>query len=155
MPSPVPQQQYYSPPPQMQPDHGPNSAIAANLLVVRWHVFARHAVTDSSQLDAATGSAHDAFCASADMPQFQGVPQYATTGWASPPQQQQQPPPAPQPTQSETSPSESTSDNIFYAIVALLPELSPKHLVWVKGEVRPHHATPHRMFHCAQGCGCG
>jgi hypothetical protein len=76
------------------------------------------------------------------MPQFQGVPQYATTGWASPPQQQQ-PPPAPQPTPTQTSPSESTSDNIFYAIVALLPELSPKHLVWVKGEVRPQHTTPH------------
>ena len=84
--------------------------------------------------------------------QFQGVPQYATTGWASPPQQQQ-PAPAPQPTQSQTSPSESTSDNIFYAIVALLPELSPKHLVWVKGEVRPHHT--YGMLHCAQGCGCG
>lgn len=72
------------------------------------------------------------------MPQFQGVPQYATTGWASPPQQQppqQQPAPAP-PTPPQTGPSESTSDNIFYAIVALLPELSPKHLLWVKGEVR-------------------
>lgn len=29
VPSPVPQQQYYSPLPQMQPDYGPNSALAA------------------------------------------------------------------------------------------------------------------------------
>jgi hypothetical protein len=65
----------------------------------------------------------------AGMPQFQGVPHYATTGWASPPPQQQ--PSAPV----QTEASDSTSDNIFYAIVALLPELGPKHLLWVKGEV--------------------
>jgi hypothetical protein len=94
-------------------------------------------------LNAAFGRASDLRCDYADMPQFQGVPQYATTGWASQPQQQQ-PPPVSQPTPAQTSPSESTSDNIFYAIVALLPELSPKHLVWVKGEVRPHRT--HRMF---------
>lgn len=78
---------------------------------------------------------HICACAAAGMPHFQGVPQYMTSGWAGGPVQQ-----APQPQQQQapppTAPADTTSDNIFYAIVALLPELSPKHLLWVKGEVR-------------------
>ena len=37
-----------------------------------------------------------------------------------------------------SAPGGSSADNIFYAVVALLPELSAKHLGWVKDEVWSH-----------------